>query len=240
MNGKRLHSETGIFFRVLPALILVGLLATGCGDAESAEDVEGEATAGESVTHDEAAPPEARAPRPDPEPRAIAAGTSLQFEVAEEVSTATHRAGDTFVLRLVEPVSGSGGLVLPEGTRARAVVTDAHQSEGAEDEAVLAVRLESVQIDGRSRALNGTVVDADTEVGTADSRARSAAKVATGAAAGALVGQILGGDTRSTVRGAAAGAVAGLGVALTTRDGHAVLPEGSTMEVRLDDSLVVN
>ncbi len=239
MNGKRLHSETGIIFRVVPALILAGLLATGCGDAESAEDLEGEA-AEETVTQDQATAPEARDSQPEPEPRAIAAGTSLHFEVAEDVSTATHQAGDTFALRLVAPVTGSGGLVLSEGTRARGLVTDARQSEGPEDEAVLAVRLESVQVDGRTRALNGTVVDADPEAGTADSRTRSAAKVATGAAAGALVGQILGGDTRSTVRGAAAGAVAGLGVALTTRDGHAVLPEGATVDVRLDDSLVVN
>ncbi len=236
MNGKRLHSETGIFFRLLPALILASLLATGCGpDAESAEDVEGEEVAQESVTAERAP-----APRSEPAPRAIPAGTTLHFEVAEEVSTASHRAGDTFALRLLEPVSGNGGLVLPEGTQARGVVTEARQSEGAEDEALLAVRLESIQLDGRSRALNGTVVAADTEADAADSRTRSAAKVATGAAAGALVGQILGGDTRSTVRGAAAGAVAGLGVALTTRDGHAVLPRGSQVEVRLDDSLVVN
>jgi hypothetical protein len=214
----------------------LALALAGCGgEAESREDVEGEAVA-EEMGGEVGESPRATAAEPV---RALPAGTSLTFEVLEEVSTSSHRAGDTFALRLVQPVEGSGGLRLESGTRAQGIVTNVQRSGSPDEEAVLGVRIESVQVNGRSRALNGSVTRADVEAGAGDSRTRSAAKVATGAAAGAVIGQILGRDTRSTVTGAAAGAVAGLGVALTTRGGDAVLPEGARVTVRLDDTLAV-
>lgn len=218
MIRNRLRSEFGRIFHLTALVAGVALVAGACQEADSREDTTAEATPA----------------------RSLAPGTQLVFEVGEDLSTSSHRAGDSFSLRLAEEVTGSGDLVLPTGTPARGVVTAARPSEGPEDEGVLAVRIESVRIDGRDRALNGQVVSAETRGDTRDSGARSAGKVATGAAAGAILGQILGGDTRSTVGGAAVGAAAGLGVALTTRDGHAQLPEGSSVVVRLDDPLVVN
>ncbi len=237
--------EGSFFRRPLPkvsGLLALAFVLGACGgDAESREDLEGEPLPAEEVAGGEA-PAQATTPQPQPERsmRALPAGSVLTFRVSEEISTSTHRSGDAFDLELAESVSGQGDFTLPAGTQAQGIVTNARASEGAEEEAVLAVRIESIHLDGRTRALNGSVIDADTESSVRDSRTRSAAKVATGTAAGALVGQILGGDTRSTVQGAAAGTVAGLGVALTTRNGHAVLPAGSRVQVRLDDDLVMN
>ncbi len=237
MNGKETPAGTGRNFR-LPALMLAtgALFALGgCGgDAESADDLEGS----EATTPGAAAAGPAQPAAPPA--RTLPAGTVLTFEVTESVSTSSHAAGDGFGLRLVSTVDGQGGLTLASGSEARGVVTDARRSRGTDEEAVLAIRIESVRIDGRARALNGRVESTDLKTDTGDSGTRTAAKVATGAAAGAIVGQILGGNTRSTVQGAAAGTVAGLGVALTTRDGHATLPEGSRVTVRLQDALVVN
>jgi hypothetical protein len=238
---KGIQDRGGSFFRLgglSLALVMAGGLLTGCGDeAESREDLDGR-----SLTEEAAAERgEAVAPATQPAEaiRALSAGTTLSFVVTEEVSTSTSRSGDPVRLELAESVSGSGGLDLPAGTRAQGIVTNSRASEGPEDEAVLAIRVEAIHLNGRTRALNGSVIEARTESSARDSGTRSAAKVATGAAAGALVGQILGGDTRSTVGGAAAGTVAGLGVALSTRDGHAVLPEGSLVRVRLNDDLVM-
>jgi len=219
------------------ALVLAGGLLTGCGDeAESREDRDGQSLTEEAAERGEAAAPATQSAEAI---RALSAGTTLSFVVTDEVSTSTSRSGDPVRLELAESVSGSGGLDLPAGTRAQGIVTTSRASEGPEDEAILAIRVEAIHLNGRTRALNGSVIEARTESSARDSGTRSAAKVATGTAAGALVGQILGGDTRSTVGGAAAGTVAGLGVALSTRDGHAVLPEGSLVRVRLNDDLVM-
>jgi hypothetical protein len=235
-RGRHVH---GNIFRSMWALAALGILVTACGNAaESREGPEGqEIPAYEGNAGEEAATAQ---PEAAPPLLAIPAGTRLVFEVGETVSTSSHSAGDTFVLRLAETVGGMNGLTLEAGTTARGTVTVAARSTGPDEEAVLAFRVESLRVEGRNRALNGVVEEAETDASTGDSRTRSAAKVATGAAAGAVVGQILGRDSRSTAQGAAAGAVAGLGVALTTRDGHAVLPEGSLVTVRLEDSLVVN
>jgi hypothetical protein len=234
MIRKRMHAGPGSFFRIPAISVTAGALAllVGCGgDAESSDDMQGSAAAGGDRPV---------AATPAPPVRGLPSGTVLTFEVTENVSTSSHAAGDGFTLRLVSPAQGQGGLTLESGTEARGVVTDARPSRSNDEEALLAVRIESVRIDGRARALNGTVQSTEVRADSGDSGTRSAAKVATGAAAGAIIGQVLGRDTRSTVQGAAAGAVAGLGIALTTRDGHATLPVGSLVTVRLQDALVVN
>lgn len=171
--------------------------------------------------------------------RAFSKGTRLTFEMAEDISTSSHGAGDTFELRLVDEVRGSGGAILPAGTRARGVIMDARPSRDSSQEAVLAARIQAVHVNGTMRDLPGTVESASTRTSTGDSGTRSAAKVATGAAAGAVIGQVLGRSTRSTVTGAAAGAAAGVGIALTTLEGHATLREGARVTVRLDRELVL-
>jgi hypothetical protein len=228
--------------------LALAVLAVGCGgDAESrelpdegsldgihVEAVEGEVRGSGALEEVE------RAPAPPPEPiRAFPSGTRLTFEMIRSVSTSSHSAGDTFELRLVEEVRGSGGAFLPSGTRARGVVMEAQPSRDVSQEAVLAVRIQSVDVNGTLRDLPGTVESASIRTSAGDSGTRSAAKVATGAAAGAVLGQVLGRDTRSTVTGAAAGAAAGVGVALTTREGHATLEEGARVTVRLDRDLVL-
>jgi hypothetical protein len=236
MTRNTMHSGYGRIFPL--ALLVVGasLGLNACTDAESMEDVEGE-----ELVESEAAEARGSARASEAPPlRALEPGSRLVFEVAGPVSTETHSAGDVVNLRLAREVTGSGGLVLPSGTPARGMVTASQPSEGADEEALLALRIESIRVDGRDRALNGEVVATEIQTEARDSRTRSAAKVATGAAAGAIIGQVLGRDTRSTVGGAAVGAAAGLGVALSTRGGHALLPEGSLVTVRLDDALVVN
>lgn len=214
----------------------MGLLAifalAGCSDAESGEDPGSDAVGADApAAQGESAP---ATPRP-----MLPAGSVLTFEVTETVSTENASAGDRVRLRLAEPVSGTEGGRLAAGTTGTAVVTEARESGSAEEQAVLAIQVSTVHVNGTDRALNGTIESTETESAARASGARSAGTVATGAAAGAILGQILGRDTRSTAAGAAVGAVAGLGVALSTRDGHAVLHEGSRITVRLDEALAL-
>lgn len=226
-------------------LLLPGLGACGgAGDAaEGPETGEGPNASGVETPQAAASPRPPAASRSEGATGAAAteatmpAGTVLVFRVQDDVSTATHRPGDRILLRLVEDVRGEGGAVLASGTEARAVVTESARSTGAETSAVLALQVASIRVNGGYQDLEGRVLSTELEAGARDSGQRSVAKVATGAAAGAAIGQILGRDTRAAVAGAAAGAAAGLGIALTTRDGHAVLPEGSLVTVRLEAPL---
>jgi hypothetical protein len=211
-----------------------------CGaDAESREDVEGQAL-GDTVPvqASRSAPVEPVRAAPAQPVRAIQAGTLLTFEVRENVSTSSHDAGDTFSLVLVDAVTGSAGAVLPAGAPARGLVTDAHSSTGPDDQSVLGLRVASVEAGGSQEPILGEAESADIKSSTRDSGTRTAATIATGTAAGAIIGQILGRDTRSTVTGAAVGTAVGVVVALTTRGGHADLPEGSRIVVRLSQDLI--
>jgi hypothetical protein len=241
VTAPSLPSTAGIPFllragALATVLFLAGSLVACGGDAESRELPDQGSLAGAQPGNGDWADP----PAPPPEPvRALSAGTRLTFEMTQTISTSSHSAGDTFELRLLDEVRGSGGLVLPVGTRARGVIMESQPSRDADQEAVLAVRIQSVELNGNFRDIPGTVESASTRASTGDSGTRTAAKVATGAAAGAVLGQVLGRDTRSTVTGAAAGAAAGVGVALTTRTGHATLEDGARVTVRLDRDLVV-
>lgn len=212
-------------------LFLSALAACG-NNAESMEDTESQATASETSTRPLAA-------RPPAQPvRAIPAGTVMIFEVRENISTSSHKVGDSFNLVLVDPVPGQGGASLVSGTIGRGVVTEVHASSGSDDQALLGLRVASVEVAGTQRMIESVVQSADIESSAQDSGARTAATIATGAAAGAIIGQILGRDTRATVAGAAVGTAAGVGVALSTRDGHATFTSGSRIQVRLDRDLV--
>jgi predicted extracellular nuclease len=220
--------------RTILGIALVTVLAACGTDAESREDRESQAAL-QSSQADTSQPTRTAPVEPV---RAIPAGTVLTFEVSENVSTSFNAPGDGFSLMLVDAVSGPAGAILPAGTAAHGVVTDVHKSTGPDDDALLGIRITTVEAERAQRPIIGTVQSTELKSSTQDSGTRTAAKIATGTAAGAIIGQILGGDTRSTVIGAGAGTVVGVVVALTTRGGDATLPAGSLIVVRLDQDLV--
>lgn len=170
--------------------------------------------------------------------REVPAGTELTFVVDEALSTGTHEVGREFSLHVASPVLATDGTqMIAAGAGAIGTIIESRSSNGSEDAALLAVRIETVQLNGGMVPVSGTVVNADIAASADASDAETAAKIAIGAAAGAIIGQVLGKNTEATVIGAGAGAVAGTVVALTTRHGEAVLPRGATVSVRLDEPL---
>jgi hypothetical protein len=110
----------------------------------------------------------APAPERAPEPvRSFPAGTLLTFEVLENVSTSSHSEGDAFALRLGNGVSGVGGAYLPAGASAEGLVHEARKSPDASEEAVLAVRVRSVDLDDRPFRIRGHVESASIETSSA-------------------------------------------------------------------------
>lgn len=207
--------------RIGSATAVALLLLAGCGGGSEAAEgagAEGGAAAEASVP-------------------ALSAGTELVFTVEKTVSTQDHASGHEFSLRLAGSASAGNGVELPAGTAARGIVTSARNSVDSNAPAELVIALTSIEVGGSQVPVRNTVVSTGITADAGDSGGRSAAKVGTGAAAGAIVGQILGGDTESTVAGAVVGTVAGAGIAAATRAGHATLPAGSTVTIRLEEGL---
>lgn len=186
-------------------------------------------------------PADAEQPTETARPATVPAGTNLTFRTDQTVSTDTHEQGDAFTATLQEDVTASDGSVaIPAGSESRWVVTRSETDAGDEDQALLAFRLESLRMNGQWVPLQSTVTEATVHSEAGDTGTETAAKVAVGTAAGAIIGQILGRDTESTLKGAGVGAAVGAVVALTTRGGKAELPEGSTIQVRLDEPVTAN
>ena len=209
--------------------------------AGGATPPEAQRPAQETRPEEAVVPEETAAPAsPEPEPVAIPAGARLVTVLDESISTRSHEAGERFEVRVVEELLAADGMVLvPEGARLVGRVLESESSRDSDREAVLVLAFESLVMNGATFPLRATVVETDLEADAGDSGTRSAAKVATGAAAGAVIGQILGRDTRSTVSGAVVGAAAGAGVAVTTRDGHAQIREGTRMVVQIDEPVIL-
>jgi hypothetical protein len=156
----------------------------------------------------------------------IPPGTSMVFSVDERISTATHARGDVFSATLRHHVTDvGGGEAIPEGVPSQWIVAEASTKDG---ETVLAIRLESIRVNGTWTPVRGDVTEAHLRVAP-DSSEPAQAEVAVGVAADALLDE----------SGAATLAEAGTLVTLTMRGGSATLPAGSAITVQLTEPLEV-
>jgi hypothetical protein len=192
--------------------------------------------------------PQPAPPAPTPAPVApvgprvvqmpVSAGTTLALRMNQELSTQSARPGQSFTATLTEPVyAADGTLLIPSGATVRGRVTDAGVSERAGQTAYINLAFESIVVDGRTYPMSATVLDVPVRTVTRDSKTEQAAKIGGGAAVGAVVGRVIGKSTKATVAGAAIGAAAGTAVAIGTADVDAVVPAGSRVTVRLDNTI---
>jgi len=180
------------------------------------------------------------ASRPEPiDVLRVEAGAELVFTVETELSTKDNRAGDVFYAYLTDDLVAPDGMVLlPRGVRARGRVIEAFASEDSNELPVLDVVLEELLGPDGDMPIDAIVLEIPLEGEARDSGRESAVKVLTGAAAGAILGRILGGDDDDAVKGGVVGAAAGAAVAYRSRGGHAKLPAGAHITIRLERSIV--
>jgi hypothetical protein len=215
---------------IVPVALIAAAGFGACSEAESRDAPETDAPASTQAE----AETEANAPARHTVPE----GTSMTFRIDETISTETHAAGDRFTATLHTNINDvEGAQVISEGTASQWLVSESTTTDG---QALLAVQLESIRVNGAWVPLVATVTEASIDSDQAATGGETAAKIGVGAAAGALIGQILGGDTRSTLTGAGVGAAVGAVVALTTRGGSATLPAGSAVVVQLSEPLVIS
>lgn len=179
----------------------------------------------------------------EPTPRTVQItaqpGAELQIELRQELSTKTNVPGDRFTASVVSPLVDGSRVVVPTGAVVRGEVTAVQKSGGQGESAIIKVAFLDVTFNGETWPIAATVVEATPETEGRYSTGDKAARIGAGAAAGAILGRIIGGNAKGTVIGAAVGAAAGTAITLATEDVDAVLPQGSTMRLRLDEPLTV-
>ncbi len=196
---------------------------------------------------------EQRAPKPTHFPASTTIPLNTQFQVAidETLSSKRSHPGDSFTATLEGPLQSShGDTLVPSGSKVLGTVQEAESGKvfaSMRGKGRLVLRFDAVVLpDGRRLPIQTTLlsigpnktkasVNQEGEI-TSGTRAGDAVKkVGIGAGVGTIAGMIFG----STLKGTAIGAIAGGGYAMAEAGKDVELPARTTVNLRLDQYLVV-
>ncbi len=189
----------------------------------------------------------ATAPTPAPAPSpsasasaALAAGTSFTATTDAEIRSNKNKVGDEVTASVANDVKdASGRVVIPAGSKVTLQVTAIHESENKSDSTgTLTLKPTSIAINGASQPLPASISGVKTQLQGRGTGAGDVAKVGAGTAAGAIVGRVLGGSTKGAIIGGVIGGAVGAQRAVETKDRDIVVPQGSSVTLKLDEKLV--
>jgi hypothetical protein len=147
-------------------------------------------------------PPAEAPPRRTYDGPIIPAGTPLHVRLDESLGTKHDSTGERFYASLADPIVMNGQTLLPVGTRFSGHITQSKQSGHVKGRAVLAVRLDSFEWQGRQYPIDTSSIE------RVSHRKKGGRWIAGGGGFGALIGGIAGGGAGALI-GGAAGAGAG-------------------------------
>jgi hypothetical protein len=182
-------------------------------------------------------PVEERAERPLITTVTLSAGTQLDVEFTRALASNTSAPGDTFRVRVAHDVMDEGEVVIPRGSEILGEVTEAVPLRKVGGQAKLALRFTDLVLPS-----GATVpIDASFVQQGRNQTGKDAATIGGAAAGGAILGRILnkGNRSRGAVIGAIIGAAAGTAIASRNPGEEVVIPTGSVVGLRLDESVDV-
>jgi len=176
-------------------------------------------------------------PKPEPVVKTIAAGTDVDVELVDGVSSKTSQVGNAVRVRLTKPVVVDGLTVVPVGAVVSGTVTEAVPLRKIGGAASLGLRFDTLELPGGAKTAIATGLH---EKGKSED-GKDAGTIAGATAGGALLGRLLSKDdkTKGTLIGAAVGAAAGTGVAAATKGKEVELPAGTPLVLRLEQPVNV-
>ena len=141
----------------------------------------------------------------------LPAGTRVRVRLTEAIDTRRNRAGDRFTASLDEPLVVGDRVAVPQGTSFYGRVTQSRPSGRFKGRAVLALTLDSFEMNGQTQEIESTK---STRVSAGHVK-HHWLWIGGGSGGGAAIGAIAGGGTGALI-GAGAGAAAGtIGSAIT-------------------------
>ncbi len=165
----------------------------------------------------------------------VPAGTAVEVELLETVSSETSQPGETVRARVSGSVYEDGVAAIPAGSEVVGVVSDVQGLRRVGGRARLTVDFtELVLPSGQTVPIQGSF----SQQGKSET-AKDAATIGGGAAVGGVLGKQIKKDRRGTVIGAILGAAAGTAIAHKTKGQEVTLPSGTVLTVSLEDSVTV-
>lgn len=156
-------------------------------------------------------------------------GTVLTVRMIDPVDSQVNRVGETFRASIDEPVVLGSQQVIPRGADVVVKLVDDKQSGKIAGQTILTLDLVSV-------AVNGKVVDVNTQAVTRESSSRTgkSEKVIGGTAAlGAIIGALAGGGKGAAI-GAASGAGVGTAAQVATKGQRVHIPSETRLTFTLE------
>jgi glucose/arabinose dehydrogenase len=168
-------------------------------------------------------------------PAVIPAGTTLTVRLGETISAKNATPGQAFTGTLARALSVDGKEVIPAGSNVSGEVTQAQSAGKFKGAGILAVRLTSVEAQGRTYNIStSTVAQAVKGKGK-----RSLVVGGGGAALGAIIGGLAGGGKGAAI-GALAGGGAGTAGAAYTGNKELAFPAETALSFKLKDAVTLN
>jgi len=188
----------------------------------------------------EAAAPaaEAAAPAPPPKPRPVAitipSGTNFSVRMIDSIDSKNNTTGQTFRASLSSPITRNGHTVIPSGSPATVLLTNAKGAGRIKGSSELSVAVTTIAYQGRP-------YEVSSNVNSAQGKGRgkqTAVRTGIGAAAGALIGGIAGGGKGAAI-GSLAGGGAGVGFQALTHGQQVQIPSETVLTFTLSAPLTV-
>jgi hypothetical protein len=180
----------------------------------------------------------------------VPGGTHIPLVIHNAISTRSARPGDPVYFETLFPVMVDGKVVIPAGSYMSGEVTEAKRAGRVKGRAELGIKLTTMILPNAYMVnLNampssagtggGETVDQEGKVKGDTDKASDAGTVLKTTAAGAGIGGVAAQSGRGAAIGAGIGAAVGLGAILLSRGPDAELPRGSTVEVVIDRSILL-
>jgi hypothetical protein len=165
----------------------------------------------------------------------------VRAQLQDSLNSRHDTAGKIVMARINAAITDRNGeVVVPAASPVQLSVAQLEpaKSRSATD-GKLALRVDSVLVEGRAYPVTGEVQPVPHELRGRGVSAGEAEKVGVGAAAGAVLGRVLGGNTKGTIIGGAVGAAGGAVVAAQTASRDVVVKPGTWVSFVLTAPLVV-
>jgi hypothetical protein len=184
-----------------------------------------------------------RAPEPPPPPPApevielvVPADSVLGLQVERTVTSETARVEDRVEARVTRDVRVGDRVAIPAGAIVEGSVTEVERGGKVKERARLGIRFHTVVLaDGTRLALRTEPIVREGQSPAGE----STAKIGGAAAGGAILGAILGGGKGAAI-GGAIGAAGGTAATVAGGRNAAVLPQGTTVTVRVQQPVTVS
>lgn len=173
--------------------------------------------------------------------RALSAGSTMEVQLNQQLSTEANKVGDTFTATVVNNVMATNGeVVVPAGAVVHGRIAALDDSDDPTDKALIQLQFDRLSFNNRNYDFRANI----TNVATVEQRDRSAGDITrgavTGAAAGAVIGAIIGGrDLDDIIKAGAVGAAAGTVISLGVGDVEHVLPVGTRMTIQATQTVAL-